>query len=142
MPEITVQTKAIVSLWNQNNLIVKSLDATLGAIHGIGFSEYMVLHQLVNSPHNMLRRVDLANLLGRSASGITKMLNPMEKIGLVSREKNLRDARVSLVKVTKAGIQSYQQTCETINQTTLKFFNGMNPTETADLDKLLNAMST
>ena len=46
---------------------------------------------------------DLANNIGLTASGITRIVAPMEKIGVVMKELNPRDARVSLVKLTSAG---------------------------------------
>ena len=56
-----------------------------------------------------MRRVDLARAIGRSPSGITRLLRPMEKLGLVDRERNTRDARVSLVRLTRAGEQRLQE---------------------------------
>ncbi|MBB6523828.1 MarR family winged helix-turn-helix transcriptional regulator [Pseudoteredinibacter isoporae] len=91
------------SLWLNTAIISKHLDSSLGAVHGIGLSEYMVLLNLAEAPNQSLRRVDIAEALARTASGITRMLMPMEKIGLVKKELNKRDARVSLVKITPAG---------------------------------------
>lgn len=71
--------------------------------HGISFSEYLVLRQLYLAPGKKLRRVDLAQQVGLSASGVTRLLNPMEKTGLISKEEAARDARVSLVSLTSAG---------------------------------------
>ena len=91
------------SLWIHSAIISKHLDSSLGAIHGTGLTEYMVLHSLMKAPNHSLRRIDIAETLARTASGITRMLMPMEKIGLVKKELNGRDARVSLVKITPAG---------------------------------------
>ena len=66
-------------------------------------TEFLVLRHLRAAPAQTLRRVDLAEQIGMSASGITRLLNPMEKIGLVEKEPSPRDARVSLVALSKAG---------------------------------------
>lgn len=50
-----------------------------------------------------MRRIDLAEKIGLTASGVTRILLPMEKIGLVSREINERDARVSYVLLASGG---------------------------------------
>ena len=50
-----------------------------------------------------MRRIDLAEELGMTPSGITRSLLPMEKIGLVYREPNLQDARSSYVGITESG---------------------------------------
>jgi len=94
--------------------ITKRLDTNLG-VHGISFSEYQVLHHLSDSPESMLPRVELARRVGLTASGVTRMLAPMEKIGLVQKEANPRDARMSLVKLSTAGEAMYQDATVTVD---------------------------
>jgi len=77
-------------------------------MHGIGFSDFMILYLLQESIDGKMRRIDLADRIGLTASGITRMLLPMEKIGLVTREANERDARVSYVVLTPAGRQLFE----------------------------------
>ncbi len=103
------------SLWLKSAVISKHLDNSLGAIHGIGLAEYMVLLNLMKAPNHALRRIDIAEALARTASGITRMLMPMEKIGLVSKETNARDARVSLVKITPAGEELFRNATVTLD---------------------------
>ncbi|MEZ5555070.1 MarR family winged helix-turn-helix transcriptional regulator [Haliea sp.] len=103
------------SLWLKSAVISKHLDNSLGAIHGIGLAEYMVLLNLMKAPNHALRRIDIAEALARTASGITRMLMPMEKIGLVSKETNARDARVSLVKITPAGKDLFRNATVTLD---------------------------
>lgn len=64
----------------------------------------------------MMRRIELAESIGLSASGITRLLLPMEKTGLVTKEVNPRDARVSLVKLTKTGKQMFNDSEKSLNQ--------------------------
>jgi DNA-binding MarR family transcriptional regulator len=136
-PKINV----LMLLWSKTHAISKKMDASLGAIHGIGFAEYMALHQLNAAPQSMIRRIDLAHQLHRSASGVTKMLNPMEKIGLVSRESNPRDARVSLVRLTDTGRQTYQQASNTLEQLTAEVFAHLDGADTHTLHGLLDGIS-
>ncbi|GAA6168533.1 MarR family winged helix-turn-helix transcriptional regulator [Sessilibacter corallicola] len=103
------------SLWLKTTVVSKHLDNSLGAIHGIGLTEYMVLHTLMSAPNHALRRIDIAESLARTASGITRMLMPMEKIGLVTKEINERDARVSLVKITPAGEELFKHASVTLD---------------------------
>ena len=77
--------------------------------HGISFTDYLVLRQLHDAPDNRLRRIDLAEGVGLSASGVTRLLNPMEKIGLIAKEEAPRDARVSLVALTSAGARIFSE---------------------------------
>ncbi len=103
------------SLWLNSAIISKHLDNSLGAIHGIGLTEYMVLLNLMKAPNHALRRIDIAEALARTASGVTRMLMPMEKIGLVTKETNERDARVSLVKITPAGEELFRNASLTLD---------------------------
>jgi len=103
MKELTQEMSFLMNLWTINTVTSKRIDAGLGSIHGIGFTEYMSLYHLSNAHNKTMRRIDLAQKIGVTASGITRLLSPMEKIGLVEKEVNERDARVSLVKLSNAG---------------------------------------
>lgn len=104
MISITPAMQFAMDLSRLQAKVLKRVDAGL-SIHGISFTEFLVMYQLSKSPGNTLRRIDLAERIGLSASGITRLLIPMEKIGLVKKEENPRDARVSLVRLSKAGAQ-------------------------------------
>lgn len=110
------QSTAITSIWTLNASLNRALEAGLGTIHGIGLTEYMVLMHLHNAPDQTMRRIDLAEAVCRTASGVTRMLLPMEKIGLVKRNSNPRDARVSLVTITKAGDKIFKDASVTMDE--------------------------
>lgn len=78
------------------------------SLHGISFTEFRVLHHLASAPGECMRRVELAEAVALTPSGVTRLLNPMEKIHLVEKEKNPRDARVSLVRLSRAGRTIYR----------------------------------
>ncbi len=92
--------KLIVSLALLQSRLLKRVDNQL-SLHGISFSEFMVMYHLNGAPKKSMRRIDLAESIGLSASGVTRLINPMEKRNLVQKEINPRDARVSLVKTFK-----------------------------------------
>jgi DNA-binding MarR family transcriptional regulator len=83
--------------------LVRRFDATLSGLHGVSFADLMVLLQLGRAPGGRMRRVDLAHALGLSASGVTRGLIPLERIGLVVREPDPRDARVAYAALTTTG---------------------------------------
>ncbi len=80
----------------------RRLDSAFSFSRGITFSEYRLLRTLENAEHG-LTRVALAQALSVSPSGVTRALKPLEKLGYVSTEKNSRDARQSLAKLTRGG---------------------------------------
>jgi DNA-binding MarR family transcriptional regulator len=81
----------------------RRLDSSLGSLHGISFADYQLLLNLQRAPGGRLRRVDLAEKLGLTASGVTRSLLPLEKIGLVGRQSDPRDARVGYAIITPTG---------------------------------------
>lgn len=93
----------ILRLARAHAVIQKRFDSALGGLHGISFSDYQMLDHLGRASGGRLRRVDLADRLGLTASGITRALLPLEKIGLVSRETDARDARVGYAVITDSG---------------------------------------
>lgn len=96
------EVELVLSMINLHSKIQRRIGGPLSA-HGLGLTEFMVLRQLHAAPNQKMRRVDLAERVGLSPSGITRLLNPMEKIGLIQKETNNRDARVSLVGLSSAG---------------------------------------
>lgn len=87
--------------------MVKRIDQQL-SIHGISFTELMVMKSLYQAPNKTMRRIELAQEVNLTASGVTRLLLPMEKIHLVEKDINPRDARVSLVKLTKTGEELFR----------------------------------
>lgn len=99
-------------------VLTRRLDNTLSSLHGLSFGDFQVLYHLQRAPGAKLRRVDLAERLGLTASGATRTLLPLEKLGLVAREADARDARVAYALLTDTGaallanaLVSAQQVC-------------------------------
>jgi DNA-binding MarR family transcriptional regulator len=78
----------------------------------VGFTDFAILYHLNLAEDKKLRRIDLADKVGLTASGITRLLPPLEKIGLVGREANPRDARSSFVTLTTSGQRVFQESLE------------------------------
>ncbi len=89
-----------ISLSRIHTVLSRRMDAKLG---GLGFSDFLILYALSIADGKRMRRIDLAEAIGLTASGITRLLLPMEKIGLVRREAHDGDARVSYVVIAPGG---------------------------------------
>ncbi|RKT08409.1 DNA-binding MarR family transcriptional regulator [Streptomyces sp. 3211.6] len=83
--------------------LVRRFDSRLGALFGVSLADFLVLLHLGRAEGGRMRRVDLAGALGLTASGVTRGLAPLERIGLVVREADARDARVAYAALTDAG---------------------------------------
>jgi DNA-binding MarR family transcriptional regulator len=95
--------------------MVRRFDSSLGSLHGIGLSDFVVLACLSEAPGARLRRVDLADRLGLTASAVTRIVGPLERIGLVARRADPSDARVGFAALTETGRERYREALETAN---------------------------
>lgn len=89
--------------------MTRRFDRSLG---GLGFSELIILYHLSQARGEKMARIELAEKIGLTASGITRLLAPMEKIGLIKREANALDARVSLVMLAPGGKMKLEEGIE------------------------------
>lgn len=104
--------------------LTRRLDGPLGSLHGLSFSDFQLLDALERAPDRRLRRVDLANAVGLTASGVTRTLLPLEKIGLVTREADARDARVGYAVLTASGRRLVREARTTVAQVSADMLAG------------------
>lgn len=90
----------IVNVAKLHTILSKELE---GSLWGIWLTDFIVLFYLNKAEWNKLRRIDLSEKVWLTPSWITRLLLPMEKIGLISRVADKYDARVSYVLLTEAG---------------------------------------
>ena len=96
--------------------------AELGGVHGLSVNELMLLMHLEQAPGGRLRRVDLAERLDLSQSGVTRRVAPMEKLGWVERASDPRDARVGYVVLSAAGRRLAREGAKTLAQMSAALF--------------------
>jgi DNA-binding MarR family transcriptional regulator len=94
---------AWVSFLRSHAAITRELSAQLQREHGLTINDYEVLLHLHNADGGMLRRVDLAERVLLTASGITRLLEGLERAGYVEKAQCRTDARVSYAKLTDDG---------------------------------------
>ena len=97
------QLDSWVSFLRAHAAITRELSAQLQREHGLTLNDYEVLLHLSYAEGGMLRRVDLAERVLLTASGITRLLEGLERCGYVSKETCASDARVSYAKLTPEG---------------------------------------
>lgn len=134
------RSKTIKAIWQTAEVFSRRLDNSLGAYHGLSLTEYMVLETLMEAPEHSMRRVDIADALSRTGSGITRLLKPMEKIGLVEKDVSQRDARVSLVKLTAAGEALYLNAQSSLNEKSKQLLKNLDNSQCRELLKLLQTV--
>jgi len=123
----------------QQVFLHRKLDQALSA-HGISFTEFTVLRQLHSALNKQMRRIDLAQRIGLSASGVTRLLNPMEKTGLVAKESSERDARVSLVQLTEAGERLLEESAVSFDHLADHSLQDFNEQERSEFARLIGKL--
>jgi DNA-binding MarR family transcriptional regulator len=79
------------------------MSAELEAEHGLTINDYEALLHLSRAEGGRMRRVDLADRLLLTASGVTRLLDGLEQAGLVERASCASDRRVTYAVLTQTG---------------------------------------
>ncbi len=122
MNNLSLSLKVFINL---SKILTENSRRFNGGLDGLGFNEFVILLHLDQSSDKKMRRIDLAEKMGLTASGVTRLLAPMEKIGLIKKETASRDARVSYVSITASGQRNLTETLEK----TQPFFEEIFPSE-------------
>jgi DNA-binding MarR family transcriptional regulator len=96
-------TLAFVRLLRGHAATTRELNARLVADHGLTINDFEALLHLARAEDGRMRRVDLAERLILTASGVTRLLDGLEQSGLVDRASCASDRRVTYAVLTEAG---------------------------------------
>ena len=119
--------------------VTRQLNADLLNAHGLTLSDYEVLLRLANAENGMMRRVDLAQSVLLTASGITRLLDGLERAGFVEKAACDSDARVSYAKLTPEGRGKLADAAETHLAGIEELFTGRY--SEAELERLAELLS-
>jgi DNA-binding MarR family transcriptional regulator len=104
---LTEQVSRALDVWARllrgNAAARRALSAQLDAEHGLTVSEFEALQLLARAEETAMRRVDLAEGLGLTASGVTRLLDGLERAGHVGKRTCEHDHRVTYAVLTEAG---------------------------------------
>jgi DNA-binding MarR family transcriptional regulator len=103
------QLDSWVSFLRSHAAITRELSAQLQREHGLTLNDYEVLLHLAHSDEGKLKRVELAERVVLTASGITRLLDGLERCGYVEKENCSADARISYAKLTEPGREKLRQ---------------------------------
>jgi DNA-binding MarR family transcriptional regulator len=103
---------AWVGLLRGHAALTRALNADLVTDHGLTLSDYEVLLRLSRAPERKMRRVDLAEQVLLTASGITRLLDGLQASGYVDKAACSSDARVTYAVLTDAGHEKLRSAAE------------------------------
>jgi MarR family transcriptional regulator, 2-MHQ and catechol-resistance regulon repressor len=102
-------TEAFANLAAAYATLTRELSASLVEQHGLTINDYGCLLLLSRAGEEGMRRIDLANELRLSPSGITRLLDRLEDQGLVGKGACREDARVSYAILTVEGLDKLKR---------------------------------
>ena len=121
--------------------LTRALNADLVADHGLTLNDYEVLLRLSRAPERKMRRVDLAEQVLLTASGITRLLDGLQASGYVDKAACSSDARVTYAVLTDAGLEKLRSAAEVhVAGIHAKFAEQYSDVELATLAQLLSRL--
>src|ERR671937_1640602 len=109
---LTEQASALdawARLLRGHTALTRAVSARLVAEHGLTINDYDALLHLARAEASRMRRVDLAERLVLTASGVTRLLEGLERAGYVCKRRCDSDARVTYAVLTDAGLEKLRE---------------------------------
>lgn len=101
--------ETFVRLVRGHAAVTRAMSAQLVADHGLTINQYEALLHLAQAENLRMRRVDLAERLVLTASGVTRLLDGLEQAGYVDRDACASDRRVTYAVLTEAGLTKLRE---------------------------------
>jgi DNA-binding MarR family transcriptional regulator len=133
--------EAFVRLVRGHAAATRALNVRLVADHGLTINDYEALLHLARADARRMRRVDLADRLILTASGVTRLLDGLEQAGYVERAACASDRRVTYAVLTDAGIEKLRTASDSHVADIRAYFEGrFNAEELEQLVTLLDRL--
>ena len=143
------EIEAFTALLRAHAATTREFNADLVADHGLTINDYEVMLRLAHAPDRRLRRVDLAEEVFLTPSGITRLLAGLEQSGWVERvfcQSDARvtcasDARVTYAQLTEEGLEKLRAAAKShVASIRILFSERFSPTELEALRDLLQRL--
>jgi DNA-binding MarR family transcriptional regulator len=137
-PTLTDQeTAAWAGFLRAHASLVRELDRELEAAHGLPLHQYEVLLVLARADGGRARMSELADRVLLSQSGLTRLVDRLERAGLVVRERCDQDRRGLYARITDEGERRFAEARAThLAGVRTRFLDRFSP---AELDGLAGA---
>jgi DNA-binding MarR family transcriptional regulator len=142
---LSEQVSAALDTWvrllRAHAATTRALSAELQVEHGLTINDYEALLLLSRAENGQMRRVDLAEGLLLTASGVTRLLDGLEGGGLVERAACPTDRRVTYAVLTDAGREKLEAASEShVSAIRALFEERFGDEELAELARLLGRL--
>lgn len=128
----------LARLLRAHGTLTRELESQLVAEHGLTIHDFETLLHLSREPARRMRRVDLADRLALTPSGVTRLLDGLTDSGLVEKASCASDARVSYAVLTERGHEVFTAAVETNDRTCRELLGRhLSPADLEQLSSLL-----
>ncbi len=136
-PEIT----AFARLMRAQALLRRELQTEVLSPHGLTINDFECILHLSREEGLRLRRIDLAERLTLSPSGVTRLLDGLQAAGLVEKALCSSDARVTYAVLTDAGVAMLEELrADHVELLRSLFRDSLGDDEIAQLSELLGRL--
>jgi DNA-binding MarR family transcriptional regulator len=107
------EMRAWQALLHGHQQVIRTLDREMRSEHDLPLPAYDVLLRLAGAPDRALRMTDLAERVGLSPSGLTRLVDRLVAKGLLRRQPDPLDGRAALAHLTDAGLRQLRLAART-----------------------------
>lgn len=108
-----VELDAWIHFLRAHAAVTRQFNHELLEMHGLTLNDFDVLAQLSRGPEHGLKRAELAERVLLTPSGITRLLDGLERVGYVERGECSTDARVTYAVLTEEGREKLRAASKT-----------------------------
>lgn len=137
----SASVETFVRLLKAHAAATRELSADLVSDHGLTINDYEALLRLARADERRLKRVELAESLLLTPSGVTRMLDGLERAGYVEKGSCDSDARITYAVLTDAGLDKLREASSShVAQVRAFFEQRLDENELATLAELLGRL--
>jgi DNA-binding MarR family transcriptional regulator len=136
-----IELSAFARLMRAHTVLRRELESEVLTPRGLTFNDFEAMLHLGRADDNRLRRIDLAELLMLSPSGVTRLLDGLVESGMIENVHCADDARVTWAKLTVEGVSTLE--CVGVNHTKVMrslFQGSLDEAEVVQLSELLGKL--
>ncbi|MBC8124402.1 MAG: MarR family transcriptional regulator [Candidatus Kapabacteria bacterium] len=133
--------EAILSVLVCADRLNRSMDATC-EVHGITSAQYNVLRILRGVHPDGHPRCEIITRMIHAAPDVTRLIDRLEKLGLVERAKSVHDGRLSLTYITTKGLSLLETLRPEIDSIELRLSADLSAQDASTLTELCERVAS
>ena len=146
-PETTSSESEGHQVWRQylrgHATVARALEAELLLEEQLSLAAFDVLAELAEAPQRSLRMTELADAVLLSRSGVTRMVDRLERLGLVTRGRVLEDGRGIAATLSEQGADLLKRASVTHRDAVRRYFvNRLDESDLRDLRRISQRLIT